>query len=112
MCGDEFVETAHQDGYDRRGNPVIRRWKKCPRSIDTRYEYDRYQTGRCTPLYPMACFYEVQAWNEHRPWWGACRHDSVSEDGDACWLKDRTQLTLDHQPSGAPVTPLLIATLA
>ena len=94
MCGDALVEATYSDGFRRNGSQIVKRWSKCPRSIDDRPDwFERYQQGRCTPLYPMACANEVRAWNEHRPWWGACGHYSVSEDGSQCWDKNGSLIT-------------------
>jgi hypothetical protein len=94
MCGDAFVETTYSDGYRRDGSQIIGRWRHCPRSNDKRPSpFERYRHGRCTPLYPMSCANEQRAWNEHRPWWGACGHNSVSEDGSQCWTRDGQVIT-------------------
>lgn len=97
VCGDAFVEATYTDGYRRDGNQIVRHWRKCPRNGDRQPsvfdDWNRRQRGACLPLYPMSCANEVQAWREHRPWWGACGHHSVSEDGSACWDKAGRQIT-------------------
>jgi ribosomal protein S27AE len=94
MCGDEFIETEYRDGYRRDGSLIVRRWKHCPRNGEYRPDYwDRWQVGRCIPVPFFACANEKRAYAEHRPYHGACAHNSVSEDGDACWAKDGTPIT-------------------
>jgi hypothetical protein len=94
MCGDAFIEAEYSDEFRRDGTPIVRRWRKCPRSDDYRPStWERYQLGRCTPPHPFICANQRRAWDEHRPWWNSCGHDSVSEDGSACWAKDGRQLT-------------------
>ena len=95
-CGDAFIEATYSDGYRRDGTKIVRRWQRCPRNGDRQPDvFEQYQQGRCTPPHPFVCVNEARAWSEHRPWWGACVHYSVAEDGHACWAKDGTQITGD-----------------
>lgn len=94
VCGDEFIEATYRDGFRRDGTENIRRWKKCPRSIEGRPDFfDQYQQGRCIPPSMVHCANERRAWSEHRPWRGVCAHYGTAEDGSACWAKDGTQIT-------------------
>ena len=98
MCGDEFITASYSDGFRRDGTPIVRTWRKCPRSDDRRPDvFERYQQGRCTPLHYGVCAVQEAAYRNHRPWWSSCVHHSVSEDGDACWAKDGRQITGDHR---------------
>ena len=102
MCGDVFVVATYTDGFRRNGTQIIRRWSKCPRNGDARRNvFERYQMGRCMPPHYFACANELRAWNEHRPWRGACDHRSVSVDGSQCWTEDGQLITGMAPKNGA-----------
>lgn len=70
-CGLVKEKVTQRFGYDRTGTPKYESVFACPRQ-NRMYVFD-YSGSNCHSLPPWYCQHELDAWNEKRPWYGACR---------------------------------------